>query len=121
MPAIGRSTEGLRARVEVAGFSAFLRHAHAEAVTAQEERLVTVDPAAGVVLDAAGTQVRARRALPERMSVEPDPPTAFTVRFFPQGSSTGGTFRLTSSHGIAYRVSVDPLTSRVTSRRDAPR
>ncbi len=118
LPAIGRGTEGLRVRAEVAGFSAFLRRAREQAITAREERAVTVDPAAREIVDEAGGEVRARRVLPERMSVEADPPTALTVRFSPQGLSSGGAFRLAGDNGIAYRISVDALTGRVTSRRE---
>ncbi len=118
LPAIGRGTEGLRVRAEVAGFSAFLRRAREQAITAREERAVTVDPAAREIVDEAGGAVRARRGLPERMSVEADPPTALTVRFSPQGLSSGGAFRLAGDNGIAYRISVDALTGRVTSRRE---
>ena len=35
-PAIGRSTEGVRARAEVAGFSATLRHAREQAITTRQ-------------------------------------------------------------------------------------
>ncbi len=118
LPAIGRGTEGLRVRAEVAGFSAFLRRAREQAITAREERAVTVDPAAREIVDEAGGEVRARRVLPERMSVEADPPTALTVRFSPQGLSSGGAFRLAGDNGIAYRISVNALTGRVTSRRE---
>ena len=122
MPAIGRGTEGLRLRAEVAGFSAFLRRAREQAVTTREERAVTVDPAAGVVTDQAGRhQVRGRRPLPDRVTIEADPPAALTVRFSPQGSSSGGAFRLASLNGVAYRVTIDPLTGRVTSQREPSR
>ncbi len=122
LPAIARSTEGLRIRAEVAGFSAFLRRAREQAITSREERAVTLDPAARMVIDEAGSrQVRARRPLPERMTVEADPPSALTVRFTRQGSSSGGAFLLANQTGIAYRVSVDPLTGRVTNRREPSR
>lgn len=118
VPAIGRGTEGLRVRAEVAGFSAFLRRAREQAITAREERAVTVDPVARVIVDEAGRQVRARRPLADRMTVKADPPEALTVRFSPQGSSSGGAFRLAGDNGVAYRITVDPLTGRVTSRRE---
>jgi general secretion pathway protein H len=118
VPAIGRGTEGLRVRAEVAGFSAFLRRAREQAITVREERAVTVDPAARVIVDEAGRQIRARRLLADRMTVEADPPEALTVRFSPQGLSSGGAFRLAGGNGVAYRITVDPLTGRVTSRRE---
>ena len=119
MPAVGRGTEGLRVRAEVAGFSAFLRGAREQAVTTRADLLVTVDPTARLVVEAsADDQVRARHSLPEGISIEADPPTALTVRFSPEGFSTGGTFRIASAHGVAYRVTVDSLTGRVRSRRE---
>lgn len=121
-PAISRGTEGLRARAEVAGFSAFLRRAREQAITAREDRTVTVDLTARVVTDeAADHQLRARRPLPQRMTIEADPPPALTVRFSPQGSSSGGAFRLATERGVAYRVTIDPLTGRVRNRREASR
>src|SRR5947207_10897101 len=43
-PAIGRGTEGLRARAEVASFAATLRHAREQAITTQRTYRVVVDP-----------------------------------------------------------------------------
>jgi type II secretion system protein H len=42
-PAIGRSTEGLRARADVAGFAATLRHAREQAITSRRMFRVVVD------------------------------------------------------------------------------
>ena len=42
-PAIGRGTDGLRARAEVAGFAATLRHAREQAITTQRPYRVVVD------------------------------------------------------------------------------
>jgi general secretion pathway protein H len=119
VPALGRRTDALRARAEVAGFSAFLRRAHEQAVTTREERTVSVDPAARVITDAVGREIRAQRRLPERLTIDADPPGAVTIRFSPHGFSTGGAFRLATRDGTAYRVTVDPLTSRVTNRRES--
>jgi len=122
MPAIGRGTEGLRVRAEVAGFSAFLRGAREQAVTTRQDLLVTVDPTARLVIEeTADNQVRARHSLPDGISIEADPPGALTVRFSPEGFSTGGAFRVASEGGVAYRVTLDPLTGRVRSRREPTR
>jgi prepilin-type N-terminal cleavage/methylation domain-containing protein len=122
VPSIGRSTEGIRVRAEVAGFSAFLRRAREESVTTRTDLAVTVDPVARLVLEeTADNQVRARHPLPERITIEADPPAALTVYFSPLGFSTGGTFRVGGPTGIVYRVSVDPLTGRVQSRREPTR
>jgi len=122
VPAIGRGTEGIRVRAEVAGFSAFLRRAREESVTTRTDLAVTVDPAARLVLEeTADNQVRARHLLPERITIEADPPAALTVYFSPLGFSTGGAFRVGGAGGVVYRVSVDPLTGRVQSRREPTR
>jgi prepilin-type N-terminal cleavage/methylation domain-containing protein len=119
VPLIARSTESVRARAEVAGFSAVLRHARERAITSQRAHAVVVDPDAHrVTILLAGTdEVRERRTLPARLRVEADPPPALTVRFEPQGTSTGGDFRLATG-AVVYRVTVDPLTGRVRSRRE---
>jgi general secretion pathway protein H len=120
IPTIGRSTEAVRVRAEVAGFSAVLRHARERAIVTRRPQAVVVDPAARRVNLVAGGpegEVRETRALSERLTVEANPPPALVVRFEPQGGSSGGDFRL-SSGGIAYRVSVDALTGRVRSSRE---
>jgi len=119
VPAIGRSTESLRVRSEVAGFSAMLRHARERAIVTQTAQAVVVDPLARRVSRLTGGpegEVRETRLLSERLTVEAEPPPALTVRFEPQGGSSGGEFRLTSG-GIVYRVTIDALTGRVRSDR----
>ncbi len=120
-PSIGRTTESLRARAEVAGFSAFLRRAREQAVVSGRERTVTVDPDARLLTEQAGDQVRAQRTFSQQLIIQADPPEAVTVRFSPFGSSTGGSFRLSMAAGGAYRITIDPLTGRVVNRRDASR
>jgi type II secretion system protein H len=119
VPAIGRSTESLRVRAEVAGFSAMLRHARERAIVTRTPQAIVVDPAAHRVSRRAGGpegEVRETRPLSERITVDANPAPALTVRFEPQGGSSGGDFRLASS-GIVYRVTVDALTGRVRSAR----
>jgi type II secretion system protein H len=119
VPAIGRSTESLRVRAEVAGFSAMLRHARERAIVTRTAQAVVVDPDAHRVSRRAGGpegEVRETRVLPERLTIDAEPPPALTVRFEPQGRSSGGDFRIASG-GIAYRVTVDALTGRVRSMR----
>jgi type II secretory pathway pseudopilin PulG len=118
-PSIGRTTDSLRTRAEVAGFSAFLRRAREHAVVTGRERTVTVDPAARLVTENTGDTVRAQRTFSEQLTIQPDPPEAVTVRFSPFGSSTGGAFRLSVANGGAYRVTIDALTGRVMNRREA--
>jgi len=118
-PTIGRSTEALRARADVAGFSALLRAARERAIVTQTPQAVVVDPPAHRVSVRAGGpdgEVRETHALSDRVTIEASPPPALIVRFEPQGSSNGGDFRLTAG-AVAYRVTVDPLTGRVRSLR----
>ncbi|HEU5320012.1 MAG TPA: GspH/FimT family pseudopilin [Methylomirabilota bacterium] len=121
LPAIGRTTDTVRARAEVAGFSAVLRHARERAITSHTPHEVVIDLTAhrmAVTTAAPGAEpeVTRTRALSPVLRVEATPPPALTVRFEPQGSSSGGDFRLVSG-AIAYRVTVDPLTGRVKSVR----
>jgi prepilin-type N-terminal cleavage/methylation domain-containing protein len=119
IPTIARSTDAIRVRADVAGFSALLRHARERAIVTRTSQAVVVDPAGrriNLVAGGPGGDVRESRALPARLTVEADPPPALVVRFEPQGGSSGGDFRLSSS-GVVYRVTVDALTGRVRSSR----
>jgi type II secretion system protein H len=119
VPTIGRSTESVRVRAEVAGFSAMLRHARERAIVTRTAQAVVIDLNERRISRLAGGpegEVRETRVLPERLRVEADPPPALTVRFEPQGGSSGGDFRLQSG-SISYRVTVDALTGRVRSTR----
>jgi prepilin-type N-terminal cleavage/methylation domain-containing protein len=117
-PAIGRSTEALRVRAEVAGFSATFRHARERAITTREPFTVAVNPTNHLLTVTTGEdEVRWTRALSGSVAIEARTPSALTVRFEPQGTSSGGEFRLTSGK-IGYRVSVDAVTGRVRSLRE---
>lgn len=122
-PAIGRSTDAVRVRAEVAGFAAMLRHAREQAIVTGRPHSVVVDPAAGqitIVAPAETTsedQVLKRRSIPAGWGVDAPTPGALSVRFEPQGNSSGGDFRLVVG-GFAYRVTVDPVTGRVRSARE---
>lgn len=118
-PMLGRSTEAIRARAEIAGFSAVLRHARERAITSGTPHAVVIEPDAHRMVVRAGGpdgEIRHTRTLPERVIVEASPSPALTVRFEPQGGSSGGDFRVAAG-GVAYRVTVDPLTGRVRSVR----
>ena len=118
-PSIGRGTEAVRMRAEVAGFSAMLRHARERAIVSQKPQAVVVDPSSQRVSVRAGGpegEVRESRALAESMTVQAVPPPALTVQFDARGGSSGGDFRL-SSGAITWRVTVDALTGRVRSSR----
>jgi prepilin-type N-terminal cleavage/methylation domain-containing protein len=116
VPAVGRTSQTLRTRAEVAGFAALLRHTREQAITSQRPHAFIVDAIAHRVTIQAGDEVRETRALPEHLGVEAEPPPALTVRFEPQGTSSGGVFRV-SSGTIQYRVTVDGLTGRVRTTR----
>ncbi|HXH84119.1 MAG TPA: GspH/FimT family pseudopilin [Candidatus Tectomicrobia bacterium] len=119
LPVIGRSTETIRARAEVAAFSALLRHARERAITSREPHAVVIEPAEQrVVLRAGGPEgdIREVRQLSPRLTIEAVPPPALTVRFEPQGASSGGDFRVASGP-VVYRVTVDPVTGRVRNQR----
>jgi len=120
VPAIGRSTEAVRVRADVASFSAMLRHARERAITTRKTHAVIVDPAAHRMSLVAGSgegEVRESKSLPPRLEITANPPPALTIRFDPQGVSSGGDFRLATGT-IAYRVTVDGLTGRVRSARE---
>jgi general secretion pathway protein H len=119
-PAIGRGSEALKARAEVASFAAALRHAREKAINAQRPHRVEVDTEAHRVSIVAppatedGKEVRETRTLSSRMTIEASP--SAEVLFDPRGLSSGAEFKLTSG-GIVYQVTVDRLTGRVKSTR----
>jgi prepilin-type N-terminal cleavage/methylation domain-containing protein len=117
MPAIGRGTEGIRARAEATRFSALLRHTREQAITARRAQEIVVDPETRRVTVRTGHD-DARTALtwPERVTIQANPPPALTVRFEPYGGSTGGDFLVTSAT-FRYHVTVDPITGRVRTER----
>jgi len=103
-PAIGRSTEAVRARAEVAGFSATFRHAREQAITTRQQYTVVVNPVSRLQTVMTGEdEVRWTRALSARLTIE--------------ATSSGGEFRI-STGAVTYRVSVDPVTGRVRNHRE---
>jgi hypothetical protein len=117
-PTIGRSTEALRTRAEVAGFSATFRHAREQAITTRQPYTVVVNPRNHLMTVTTGEdEVRWTRALSNRLEIRAETPGALTVRFEPQGTSSGGEFHLISGK-ISYRVSVDAVTGRVRNQRE---
>ena len=117
-PAIGRSTEAVRTRAEVAGFSATFRHAREQAITTQQTFTVAVNPSSRLQTVTTGEdEVRWTRTFSARLKIEAETPSALTVRFEPQGNSSGGEFRL-SAGAVVYRVTIDAVTGRVKNRRE---
>jgi general secretion pathway protein H len=118
VPTIGKSAEAIRARADVAGFAAFFRHAREQAITRREPQRVVVEPDAHrVILMVGEDTIRRARVLSGRVAIEPVSPAVLVVRFEPEGTSSGGAFRLTSGSTI-YRVTVDAVTGRVRSARE---
>ena len=119
VPSIGRGTEALRARAEVSGFSAFLRYAREQAVVRRQTQEVRIDPETRViVLTTSGDdKVRASRKLGVGWRIQADPPSALTVRFLPEGLSSGATFLIDAPSRRRFVVTIDPLTGRVSQRR----
>jgi prepilin-type N-terminal cleavage/methylation domain-containing protein len=117
-PAIGRGTDTLRVRAEVSGFASFFRHAREQAITRREPLRVVVEPAEHRVtlLGPAGA-ARRSRLFAAGLVIDATAPADLTVRFEPEGGSSGARFRLADA-GIAYRVTVDALTGRVRSERE---
>jgi len=116
-PVIGRSTDAMRGRSEIARFSAMLRHARDQAITTRRGYAFVIDPAAHrATIVAAPDEVMRTRSLPSDLTVEASPPQALIVRFEPSGVSSGGDFQVTTG-GTRYRITVDPLTGRVRVER----
>lgn len=117
-PTIGRSTETLRARAEVAGFSATFRHAREQAITTRQPYTVAVNPTNRLLTVTTGEdEVRWTRTLSSHIEIRAETPTALTVHFEPQGTSSGGEFHV-SSGKVSYRVTIDPVTGRVRNQRE---
>ena len=107
----------MRARAEVAGFSATFRHAREQAITTRQAFTVVVNPTSHLLTVTTGDdEVRWTRALSKRVEIRADTPSSLAVRFEPQGTSSGGDFHLVSGK-IAYRVTVDAVTGRVRNQR----
>ena len=118
-PAIGRSTETLRIRAEVAGFSATFRHARERAITTQQPHTRRRQPDESILTVTTGEDdVRWTRTLSGRADDRAETPGALTVRFEPQGTSSGGEFRLTLGRRSAIASAVDAVTGRVRNHRE---
>ena len=118
VPTIGKSADAIRLRSEVAAFAAFFRHAREQAITRRRAERVVVEPdARRLTLVVGEDTIDATRVFPARLDIEPATPGGLVVRFDPEGTSSGGAFRLASS-GAIYRVTVDAATGRVRSARE---
>ncbi len=120
-PAVGRGIEALELRAQVSGFAAFLRYAREQAITRRAAHEVRVDPESRqlTLIAVSSESPHARKQLSSRIRISAEPPQARVVTFSPQGFSSGASFRLEGQGGRVYRVTVDPLTGRVSSLRVA--
>jgi len=73
-PSIGRSTENLRAKAQVARLTAMLRHAREQAITTRRAHALVVDPAGHRLTSVAGDDVTLTRTLPADLTIEAVPP-----------------------------------------------
>src|SRR5262245_32585927 len=90
-PVIGRSTDSLRARSEIARFSSMLKYARDQAITTRRGYAFVVDPIANrATIVAAPDEVQRTRMLSSDLRIEANPPQALIVRFEPSGVSSGG-------------------------------
>jgi prepilin-type N-terminal cleavage/methylation domain-containing protein len=117
-PSIGRSLDTVRARAEVSGFTGFLRAAREQAVTRREPHEVRLDPETRTlaIWTEGARAARSTRSFSYLLSIEAFPPTAKTVKFQPQGLSSGGTFKIVAPGQRRYVVTVDVITGRVSSQ-----
>jgi hypothetical protein len=113
-----RSSDAIRSRAEIAGFSAVLRRARERAITSRQSHTVVIDPPNHKMTVLAGPdgEVRETRPMPERLTVEATPPPALSVRFEPEGTSSGADYKVRAGD-VVYRVTVDPITGRVKNTK----
>ena len=120
-PAVGRGTDSLKARAEVAGFAATLRHVRERAITQQRPHRVAIDlQAQQLVIEAQQTsdtekETRETRPLSSRLAL--DVARGAEVTFDARGMASGGHFKVTAA-GVVYHVTVDRLTGRVKTTRE---
>jgi general secretion pathway protein H len=118
-PSIGRATDTIRARADVAAVAAFLRHAREQAIAKREVHRVQVDPdGQGLLLTSGDSEtVKASREVRSSTRLAREPRDASAVTFLPEGRSSGGAFLVEGAGRLLYRVRVDPLSGRVSNRR----
>lgn len=118
VPILSDPAPGARVRAAARELVAGLREARSEAILRNREVVVTLDLETRSYQLSSGQR---RRALPSDIEVsliaaeiERLSERAANIRFFPDGSSTGGQIRLSKS-GQLYEVTVPWLTGRATS------
>jgi len=117
-PRLGGSLDVIEAHGAARELAAAMRHARSEAVRSGRETVLELD------LVTRGYRVPRARLdgrIPEAIALQMDTARSEQrgrvgrIRFFPDGSATGG--RISLAHGVrAYAVEVDWLTGRVETR-----
>ena len=116
-PSIARSMDAVKVRAQIASFAALLRHAREQAITSGRQHSVVIDSqAAQIRLIAGDDEVKRKRAFPAGWAFEGTATQNLTVRFEPQGSSSGAEFRIVAAATV-YQVTVDSMTGRVRAAR----
>ena len=121
IPAVGRASDEVRARAEVASVAAFLRSAREQAVTRQQALEVVVDrDSRGLLVQRAARDGQpaapTRQAFAALLRVEGSALSA-GVTFLPHGMSSGARFGVETAGSRAYVITVDALTGRVATQR----
>jgi general secretion pathway protein H len=115
-PMLGSGSAGLEMKAAVRQLAAGLRKARSVAVTERREAVMTVDVAARSFSVTGDTRIY---ALPQRLELalftaesELIHDSTGSIRFFPDGSSTGGRVTV-AAEGAKQAVDVDWITGRV--------
>jgi general secretion pathway protein H len=118
LPAVGRALGSLELRAQAAGISAFLRYGREQAITRRAAHEVRVEPEARrlTLIPVGAERPKAQKQLSARVRISVEPP-APVITFSPQGFSSGASLRLEGEGGRVHRISVDPITGRVSTRR----
>ena len=114
MPTLGRLLPGLELRTEARDVAGVLREARAQAIGRNEEVVVVIDPERGLVEVGGKPALLLKRQIVTPISTgESQSSESIEIRFFPDGTSTGG--RLTLALGERQEhVVVDWLTGAVS-------
>ncbi len=116
MPTLGRLLPGLELRTEARDAAGVLREARAQAIGRNEEVVVVIDPERGLVKVGGKPALLLKRQIVTPISTgEPQSSesTPIEIRFFPDGTSTGGHLTLALGERQEHVV-VDWLTGAVS-------
>lgn len=118
VPLLGPVSSETRVKSDIREFSAFLREARAEAISNNQDVVVTVDTTRRTYATSSaqnkGKFAKEVKLLVTAAAVEQINSTTAGFRFFPDGSSTGGEVSLEAG-SAHYLVKVEWLTGRVST------